>query len=91
MSEDYLDQMTAEKRQEFTDPKGRVSYEWVRMRKANHYWDCEQMQLVGAVATGMVGDVGFIAPRKETPKAEFPLSTPSFGSHPTSRRLPVVG
>ena len=91
VSEDYLDQMTAEKRQEFTDPKGRVSYEWVRMRKANHYWDCEQMQLVGAVATGMVGDVGFIAPRKETPKAESPLSTPFFGSHPTSRRLPAVG
>jgi len=51
---EYLLQITAERRVANTDRLGRISYRWVRARKANHLWDCEQMILVAAVITRMV-------------------------------------
>jgi len=51
---EYLLQITAERRVANTDRLGRISYTWVRARKANHLWDCEQMILVAAVITKMV-------------------------------------
>ena len=47
----YLDEVTAEVREERVDAKGRVSYEWVQIRKDNHALDCECMNLVAALIT----------------------------------------
>lgn len=51
---DYLHQITAEARVEVVDTKGRVSYVWKELRKANHFFDCEQMILVAAVVSKIV-------------------------------------
>lgn len=53
--EDYLAQITSEKRVERTDARGHTHYEWVRVRKDNHYWDCECMILVAAMISGVAG------------------------------------
>jgi len=48
---EYLKQVTAEKRKERIDNKGRVFYEWHRIRRDNHLFDCELMILVAAIVT----------------------------------------
>jgi phage terminase large subunit GpA-like protein len=53
--DDYLAQISSEKRIEKTDARGRVSYEWVQIRRDNHYWDCECMILVAAMISGAAG------------------------------------
>lgn len=50
----YLKQVTAERRIEVTDPKGRTRYEWRQMRKDNHLGDCEIMCHVAAVITNLL-------------------------------------
>lgn len=51
---DYFRQMTAERRCEQQDTKGRLSYFWRRVRRDNHLWDCELMILVAAIITKVV-------------------------------------
>jgi phage terminase large subunit GpA-like protein len=53
--DDYLSQISAEKRVERIDGRGHSHYEWIRIRKANHYWDCECMILVAAMISGVAG------------------------------------
>lgn len=48
---EYLDEITAEMREERVDAKGRVSYEWIQVRRDNHALDCECMNLVAALIT----------------------------------------
>jgi phage terminase large subunit GpA-like protein len=52
---DYLQQITAEAREEQTDARGRVRYVWVRKRKDNHYFDCECMIMASAIMAKKVG------------------------------------
>ena len=51
IGQQYLDEITAEVREERVDAKGRVSYEWVQVRRNNHALDCECMNLVAALIT----------------------------------------
>jgi phage terminase large subunit GpA-like protein len=51
----YLAQVTAERREERTDGRGAVSYVWRRIRKDNHLFDCEVLQLLAALATKTLG------------------------------------
>jgi phage terminase large subunit GpA-like protein len=50
-SQEYLDQITAESREQIVSAKGVVSYEWVRLRKDNHAFDLECMNLICAMVT----------------------------------------
>jgi phage terminase large subunit GpA-like protein len=52
---DYLKQVTAERREEKEDTKGRISYFWKQVRRDNHLLDCELMILIAAVITRMIG------------------------------------
>lgn len=49
---DYVDQMTAEVREEREDSRGRIRVLWVQKRKDNHYLDCELMIDAAAVISG---------------------------------------
>ncbi len=64
---DYIEQMTAEVREEREDSRGRIKVLWVQKRRDNHYLDCELMLDVGATiacpwrqsgAEDMVGNPG---------------------------------
>jgi hypothetical protein len=48
---DYPDHMTSEIKRDVIDPKtGKMAQRWVRLgRRANHLWDCECLQVVGAL------------------------------------------
>jgi hypothetical protein len=50
---EYLKQVTAERREQRTDPKGAISYFWHRYGD-NHYFDCEQMILIAALITKVI-------------------------------------
>jgi len=43
MGRDYVEQMTAEVREEREDSRGRIKVLWVQKRRDNHYLDCELM------------------------------------------------
>ncbi len=49
---DYVEQMTAEVREEREDSRGRIKVLWVQKRRDNHYLDCELMIDVAAVISG---------------------------------------
>jgi phage terminase large subunit GpA-like protein len=49
---DYIDQMTAEVREEREDSRGRIKVLWVQKRRDNHYLDCELMIDTAAVISG---------------------------------------
>ena len=51
---EYTRQVTAEKRQQITDVKGRTKYEWVPVRKDNHMFDCELMIQVASLANKLI-------------------------------------
>lgn len=51
----YVKQLTAEVRVEMKDAKGRVGYEWRKIRKDDHLRDCESMIIVAALATRKLG------------------------------------
>ena len=53
-SNEYVRQVTAEKRVQITDIKGRTKYEWVPVRKDNHLLDCELMILVASLANKLI-------------------------------------
>jgi phage terminase large subunit GpA-like protein len=50
-TQEYLDQITAESREQMVSAKGVVSYEWVKLRNDNHAFDLECMNLVCAMVT----------------------------------------
>lgn len=56
-SNEYVRQVTAEKRVQITDIKGRTKYEWVPVRKDNHLLDCELMILVASLANKLISQV----------------------------------
>ena len=66
---DYIRQVTAEQRVEKTDARGRVSYEWVQVRRDNHYWDCECMITVAAFIAKLVGQPEVGAGRSQRSEA----------------------
>jgi hypothetical protein len=45
---DYLSQLTAERRREKVDSYGRSTYFWERIRRNNHVFDLEVLQLLAA-------------------------------------------
>lgn len=56
VTQDYVEQMSAEHREEIVDAYGKVTYKWVnKPRKPNHYWDCECMIMVAALVTSTIG------------------------------------
>ena len=56
ITRDYINQMSAEHREELIDNYGKITYKWVnKPRKDNHFWDCECMILVAALVTEMIG------------------------------------
>lgn len=56
-SEEYFRQISAEKRVEEINARGIVSYVWKRMRKDNHYFDCECMIMAAAIITRSLGKI----------------------------------
>ncbi len=50
----YIEQMTAEVREERGGSRGRVKVLWVQRRRDNHYLDCELMVQTGAVISKLV-------------------------------------
>lgn len=66
VAKDYLKQMTGERREQRTDAKGAISYVWKRVGD-NHYFDCEQMILIAAIATKTIN-----APMREARKDQTP-------------------
>tara|TARA_R100001510_G_C7655916_1_gene215461 strand:+ start:3477 stop:5222 length:1746 start_codon:yes stop_codon:yes gene_type:complete len=55
ISDDYIKQLTAERRQEFEDSRGHESFKYVKIRKDDHLRDCEAMILVAATITEAIG------------------------------------
>ncbi|HNQ90700.1 MAG TPA: phage terminase large subunit family protein [Verrucomicrobiota bacterium] len=49
---DYIEQMTAEVREEREDSRGRIKVLWIQKRRDNHYLDCELMIDAAAVISG---------------------------------------
>jgi len=54
----YLAQVTSERREERVDAHGRVSHIWKQIRKDNHLFDCEVLQVLAALATNFIGAAG---------------------------------
>lgn len=76
---DYVSQVTAEKRVERVDAKGFTHAEWVQIRRDNHYWDCECMIAIAALIAKLVGrpeKKKRPAPPPETPSDEKGNITP---------------
>jgi hypothetical protein len=54
---EYVRQMNSERREIKTNrTTGRKTYYWKRLRRDNHIWDCESMQIVAALAGGVLED-----------------------------------
>lgn len=51
---DYLKQMSSEQRVEHQDVRGRKTFRWEQRSRANHYWDCEVMQVGLAVVAKLL-------------------------------------
>lgn len=70
---DYMREITAEVREEKTDARGRVHYEWVKKRKDDHYRDGELMVMVSAIMAKKIGrievDTDSTEPESETANA----------------------
>ena len=55
LSDDFKTQIDSESKKEVIDKAtGNVKLRWVRTKKHNHLWDCECMQLVGAIIFGLI-------------------------------------
>jgi phage terminase large subunit GpA-like protein len=65
---DYLKQITAERREEQKDVRGRLRFIWKRVRRDNHLFDCELMILVAAVITKVVATQGPSGMKVEPPE-----------------------
>jgi hypothetical protein len=57
VEKEYIRQITAEKRIQTTDIKGRSKYEWIPVRKDNHLLDCELMIIVASLANKILTQV----------------------------------
>lgn len=56
--EEYKKQLGAEIKKEMKDPRtGRLKYIWVRIRRDNHLFDCEAMQIVAAAMERIIGSL----------------------------------
>jgi phage terminase large subunit GpA-like protein len=55
VAQNYISQLTAERREERVDARGAVTYFWRQIRKDNHLFDCEVLQLLAALATKILG------------------------------------
>ncbi len=54
--DEYRRQITAEIKKEVKDPRtGRLKYIWVKLRRDNHLFDCEAMQIVAAAMERIIG------------------------------------
>jgi hypothetical protein len=52
---DYLAQVDAESKREIKNAKTQqIEYRWVKIRRDNHAWDCEAMQIVAAMMLRMI-------------------------------------
>ena len=50
VSQEYLKQIDSESKREVTNSKTKqVDFRWVKVRRDNHAWDCEAMQIVAAL------------------------------------------
>ena len=57
VSKEYIHQINAESKEMKRSPAtGRVTYYWKRVRKSNHMFDCEAMQVVMALVGGVLQD-----------------------------------
>ena len=55
ISEDYKAQLTAERREEMVDTTGHETYKYVKIRKDDHYRDCESIIITAAMITSSIG------------------------------------
>ena len=53
---DYIEQMTAEVREEREDSRGRIKALWVQKRRDNHYLDCELMIDAAAIISAVTSN-----------------------------------
>lgn len=67
---DYLKQVTAERREEVKDPRGRIRFVWRRARRDNHLGDCEVMIKVAAVITKIVATQGPTSLNQQRPQSD---------------------
>ncbi len=56
VTRDYLQQLSAVRREEVTAPRGRFKYIWKQIARDDHYNDCELMITVAAVICGLITD-----------------------------------
>ena len=55
LSDTYRRQINAEAKMERRNKQtGQIKWEWVRLYRQNHLWDCETMQVVAAAMAGLV-------------------------------------
>jgi hypothetical protein len=54
-TQEYIQQLTAEIREEKKEANGRISYVWRQIRRDNHLRDCELMIVVASLATRQLG------------------------------------
>lgn len=53
--DEWMKQIDAELKREVTNSKtNQIDYRWVRVRKNNHAWDCEAMQIVAALMLRLI-------------------------------------
>jgi len=62
ISERYLKQMQAERKELIRTKKGKNYYGWVQRSKDNHYWDCE----VYALAAAYMMNIQYLQPEGQT-------------------------
>lgn len=68
ISKDYIHQINAESKESKRSPiTGRITYYWKQVRRDNHLFDCEAMQVVMALIGGVLEEEGVA-------QAQLPLS-----------------
>jgi hypothetical protein len=68
VSKTYIHQINAEQKESKRSPvTGRIKYFWKRVRKDNHLFDCEAMQVAMALVGGVLED--------DTGAPEVPVQT----------------
>ena len=53
ISKDYIHQINSEMKMDVKSSSGHIVKRWVKIKKDNHLWDCEAMNLVAAVMVGV--------------------------------------
>jgi hypothetical protein len=74
ITKDYIHQLNSESKEMKRSPiTGRVTYYWKQVRRDNHLFDCEAMQIVMALAGGVLEEEAVAATQTQlnlTPQAE---------------------